>query len=291
MIRHLAVSLALTPLLLSGGTAQDRQAPVFRSRTLSVRVDVLVTDGRKPVVGLTAADFELRDNGVVQTVELLDAADVPLNVVLALDTSASTAGKRATDLTAAAHALLDRLNPVDRAGLVTFSHVVTPAAALTSDFATIRKQLHELNPPGVQAVNDGVYVALAATVAEPGRSLVVVYTDGSDVSSWLELREVLESAKRSSAVVYAVTTDEGPRAASLGSLTRATGGVDVRVGSSAELRTGFQRILQEFRSRYILAFTPSGVTPGGVHQLDVRVRRRGVTVNARSTYVGQESGR
>lgn len=281
----------LTPLLLSGGIAQDRQPPLFRSRTLSVRVDVLVTDGRKPVVGLTAADFELRDNGVVQTVEVLDTADVPLNVVLALDTSASIAGKRATDLTVAAHALLDGLNPADRAALVTFSHVVTPAAALTSNFAAIRKQLLELKPSGRTAVIDAVYVALATTVAEAGRSLVVVYTDGADVSSWLELGEILESVKRSSAVLYAVTTDEGPRAALLGSLTRATGGVDVRVGSSAELRAGFHRILQEFRSRYILAFTPSGVTPGGVHRLDVRVRRGGVTVNARPTYVGQESGR
>src|SRR5262245_36410682 len=39
----------------------------FSSRTLGVRVDVLVTEGNHPVGGLTAADFELRDNGVAQS--------------------------------------------------------------------------------------------------------------------------------------------------------------------------------------------------------------------------------
>jgi len=41
----------------------------FRSATELVSVDVLVTDGRSPIAGLTAADFELTDNGAPQTVK------------------------------------------------------------------------------------------------------------------------------------------------------------------------------------------------------------------------------
>jgi hypothetical protein len=52
---------------------------------------------------------------------------------------------------------------------------------------------------------DAAYVALTTTLAQAGRSLVVVCTDGADTSSWLEPQEVLESAKRSNAVLYAVT--------------------------------------------------------------------------------------
>jgi hypothetical protein len=59
----------------------------FSSRTVGVRVDVLVTNGRMPVGGLTAADFELRDNGVLQSIEIVDSSG-PINVVLALDVSA-----------------------------------------------------------------------------------------------------------------------------------------------------------------------------------------------------------
>ena len=58
--------LAFAPLL--SGAVRAEQQPAFRSVTLGVRVDVLVTEGRKPVGGLQAKEFEVRDNGVLQNV-------------------------------------------------------------------------------------------------------------------------------------------------------------------------------------------------------------------------------
>ncbi len=84
-------------MLASAGFGGTARQSLFRATTLGVRVDVLVTDGKKPVAGLTGRDFEVRDNGVLQAVEVVDAAEVPLNVVLALDTSGSTAGARRAD--------------------------------------------------------------------------------------------------------------------------------------------------------------------------------------------------
>ena len=211
MTRQLALACAVLSALLSSDPTGAFQLPPFRSGALGVRVDALVTDGRKPVGGLAAVDFELRDNGVVQTVEIVDAADVPVNVVLALDTSASTTGKRQTDLIAASQALLDGLTPVDRAALTTFSHAVTPGIALTSDLAGVRERLRHITPSGRTAVMDGVYVALTTTLAQPGRSLVVVCTDGSDISSWLRPDDVIETANRSNAVIYAVTSADARR--------------------------------------------------------------------------------
>src|SRR3569832_1432782 len=105
--RPVLAALAATILLSSPLYSSQR----FSSTTLAVRVDVLVTDGGHPVGGLTAADFELRDNGVLQKLEVVDGADVPINAVLALDTSVSTTGKRHTDLIAAGEAVLDKLKP------------------------------------------------------------------------------------------------------------------------------------------------------------------------------------
>jgi VWFA-related protein len=249
---------------------------------------VLVTDGRKPVGGLTAADFELRDNGTLQSIAVIDATDVALNVVLALDTSASTDGARQAALVAASEALLNGLKTGDRAALTTFSHAVTPRTPLTGNIADVRDQLRRITPSGRTAIMDGVYVALTTTLAQAGRSLVVVCTDGSDISSWLRPDDVIESAKRSNAVIYAVTSGDATRAASLEEVAEATGGVMMRLESSRDLRAAFDRILQEFRSRYILAYTPTGVPPGGFHRLDVRVKRRGLTVTARPGYIGAE---
>ena len=281
------VLLALSAMTAVHALAQD----AFRSSALAVRVDVLVTDGRKPVTGLTAADFELRDSGVVQSIELLDASQVPLNVVLLLDASASTLGARHADLVAASHALIDGLRPADRVALTTFSHAVKPRVPLTSDFALVRSDLERVEPGGQTAVLDAVYVALATTLAQPGRSLVVVCSDVADISSWLRPDDVIETARQSNAVIYAVTAQAARDAAAIEDLTGLTGGARMRVESRADLRAAFRKILEEFRSRYILAYTPAGVPSGGFHALDVRVKRRGLSVRARPGYVGLERPR
>jgi VWFA-related protein len=261
----------------------------FSSRTLGVRVDVLVTDGRNPIGGLTANDFELRDNGVVQRVEVVDSADVPINAVLALDTSASITGRRKSDLVSAGEALIDGLKPVDRAALTTFSHAVTPKIALTSDFGSVRSALQAIAPLGQTSVMDGVYVALTSTLDQSGRFLIVVCTDGTDTTSWLQPSEVLDAAKRTNGVIYAVTASDARRSSALKDLADATGGQVLQVKSSAELRAAFQRILTEFRSRYVLAYSPEDVPMGGFHRLEISVPHRRVTVKARTGYIGVET--
>jgi len=88
------------------------QRPTFSSRVLAVRVDAQVMDGRRPVPGLRAQDFVVLDNGVPQTVSLVDTAAAPINVVLAFDLSGSTSGRRLAELTSASE-----LNEEDLAAL------------------------------------------------------------------------------------------------------------------------------------------------------------------------------
>jgi Ca-activated chloride channel family protein len=143
-----------------------------------------------------------------------------------------------------------------------------------------------MNPLGETAVMDGAFVALTSTLGQPGRSLILVCTDGYDTWSWLTPEEVLESARRTNVVVYAVTSSDSRRDDGLTMLTDATGGHVIRVKSSTELASAFQKILEDFRNRYLLAYTPSGVGPDGFHRLDVRVKRPGATVRARPGYTG-----
>jgi Ca-activated chloride channel family protein len=266
-------------------TGQAGQQPVFKSRTEGVLVDVLVTERNRPVAGLTAADFELRDNNVVQTIDAAEISDAPLNAVLALDMSGSTEGQRLSDLRSATAAFVGGLQPRDRIALTTFTHAVASRVPLTEALGDVTAALDRLAPEGETAILDGVHVALMTTQAEPGRSLVLVFTDGRDTMSWLQPNEVLDSARRSNAVIYAVATGGARQWPALSDLADATGGRTIEIETRGDLERQFERILLEFRSRYVLTYTPRGVENSGFHRLNVRVKRGGMSVRARPGYV------
>jgi Ca-activated chloride channel family protein len=265
--------------------AAQRQVPIFSAAATGVRVDVLVTERNVPVRGLIAADFTLSDNGVSQEIDVIESSDVPINVVLAFDSSGSTEGRRISDLVEAGHALIAGLRPHDRIALTTFNHAVAPRVALTADFAQVSLALERLEPWGQTAILDGIHAAIMTTQAEAGRSLVIVCTDGRDTMSWLQADEVAEVAKRSNAVIYAVAAGGARRWSDLSDLTELTGGHTIEIEKRSDFRAELLRVLEEFRSRYVLTFTPRGVPAGGFHQLEVKVRRGGLRVRARPGYV------
>ena len=86
---HVALAVIVSIVVAISTTAATAQS--FRSGTLGVRVDVLVTNGQQLVRGLDAGDFELRDNGVVQSVSEVEIERIPLNLILVFDTSTSVA--------------------------------------------------------------------------------------------------------------------------------------------------------------------------------------------------------
>jgi VWFA-related protein len=280
-------------ILVFGGAVPSAARPqqaTFSAGTLGVRVDVLVTHDGKPVTGLQASDFVLRDSLVPQTIDVAEASDLPLNVLLAFDASASTAGAGQADLVTATRALLAGLRPGDRVALTTFSEAVRLDVPLTSNFGAISAALQHVTPGGNTALLDGVYTSLVSTLTEPARSLVVVCTDGRDTASWLEPQEVLEAAKRSNAVIYAVASGAAQGWSTLKDLTSATGGQTIDVASGADRRATFEAILLEFRRRYVITYVPANVPSGGFHPLDIRVRRGGARVTARPGYIGAQPG-
>lgn len=257
----------------------------FSSGTEAVRVDVLVTDRGEPLLGLVPGDFEVRDNGVQQQIDLVSFGEVPVNVTLALDMSDSVAGERLGRLRTAAGALLAGLKPKDQAALITLSHVVRLGVGLTADLESVRAALEKAQGAGETALVDGTYAGIMVGESDAGRSLLIVFSDGVDTSSWLSPSGVLDIAKRSDVVVYGVSTRSPLKPAFLRDLTSFTGGRLFEVEKTANLEAIFLGVLEEFRRRYLLSYTPRGVAPGGWHRLAVRVRRSAATVKARPGYL------
>jgi VWFA-related protein len=206
-----------------------------------------------------------------------------LNVVLALDMSDSVAGDRLDRLRAAGGAILTGLKPDDQAALVTFSHAVRLGAKLTHDISSVRDALARVSGEGSTSLVDGTYTAIQVGESDAGRALLIVFSDGLDTASWLSAAQVLDAAKRSDVVAYAVAVRSPAKPEFLRDLTSFTAGKLFEVEKTDKLDAIFLSILQEFRQRYLVSYTPRGVAHEGWHKLDVRVKRGGA-VKARPGY-------
>lgn len=260
------------------------QRATFSSRTLAVRVDVLATENGKPVAGMTADEFELLDNNVLQEIEALNVGDLAVNAVVALDVSESTAGQTIADLVGAGTALIGALKPQERVSLTTFSETVAPLVPLTTDHARVKQILENVSAGGQTSILDGVFTAMMTAQSEDGRPLVVLFTDGLDTMSWMRDRDLISATRRASAVIYTVATGPARQWQFLKDLATATGGRAITLGSPKSLQAEFLRILTEFRSRYVLSFSPKGVSDTGYHVVTVRSKKRNVVVTARPGY-------
>jgi VWFA-related protein len=277
----------LAVLLLSPAVTVETQNAAFSAKVEAVRVDALVTerDNGPAIVGLGPSDFEVYDNGVLQQVDLVSFDEVPLNVILTLDMSDSVAGERLDHLRGAGAELLAALKKDDQAALVTFSHLVTLGAGLTKDVPPVRRAIDEAAGSGDTALVDGTYAAITLGESDAGRALVIVFSDGVDTSSWLSAEAVLDAAKRSDAVVYAVSTRSRLKPEFLRDVTSLTGGRLFEIERTSALGAIFVSVLEEFRRRYLISFTPHGVEKNGWHRLEVRLKGRRANIKARPGYL------
>jgi VWFA-related protein len=282
-----AAAVCLVAAWTAGLTAQQPPPPqTFSSTVEAVRVDVLVTEGGRPVTGLQAQDFELLDNGIPQQVDLVSFDEVPLNLVLVFDMSDSVVGERLEHLRQAAGHLLGGLTSQDEAALVVFNDGVAQGANLTRDLDRVRLDLLRREGRGDTALVDAIFGGLMMAESNIGRALMIVFSDGVDTASFLTADAVLDTAKRSDVVVYAAVAGAPSRIPLLRDLADVTGGAFHDAGTSANLGAVFERILAEFRQRYLVGYSPRGVPRDGWHRLEVRVKGKRLQVKARPGYFG-----
>jgi len=181
-------------------------------------------------------------------------------------------------------AVLDSLSPDDQAALLTFSHGLRLGGGLTGDLKRLRGALDEAVPSGDTALYDAAYVAMMLGEQSPGRDLLVVFSDGRDTASWLSADQVVDAARRADVVAYGLALRDPASRRFLRRLADETGGEAIELDSTSNLRARFLSVLEGFRQRYLISYTPSGVTRSGWHRLEVRVAGRRATVRARPGY-------
>ncbi len=293
---------------LTFGVTALAQVPVFRAAVDAVLVDVEVLDGGRVVTGLATRDFELLDRGVPQAIEAGSLKDVPIDLTLLLDTSGSVEGRRLDRLKTGVRDTAQWLRPDDRWRVISVEHVlheVVPMQAASKPTA-----INALQAGGGTALYDAVIAGLLEPTTPGRRQMLVVYTDGDDASSITNAAAMLDVARLSDAEVHVVVPIENaskqlegsagsavPIAADPGGLfpnediftqlTARTGGRLFIVDYEDSVGSAFKRIISEYRTSYVLQYTPTGVTREGWHDLTVRVKRPGrLQVVARKGYWG-----
>jgi VWFA-related protein len=290
MTRILPAVLALAVLTSARGHAQD--VLVFRSDVAAVTVDVSVHQRGRVVAALTAGDFELQDNGVVQTLEFVGRQLRPVDLTLIVDLSGSVDGLLLDSLHRAIDVVARSLRADDRVRLVTFSQRIRPVHDFESGRPSVRA-LRLGTPGGFTSVFDAIAVSLAGPTEPERRQMAIVFTDGQDTTSYLDAATVLELAAHSEATVsvVALTTRgvEGAQAIPderfFRALSQATGGVLTVVHRNEPLAGSFMRAVNEFRTSYALRYTLAGTPRAGYHDITVRITRPGeFDVRARRGY-------
>jgi tight adherence protein B len=246
----------------------------------AVRLDVSVARDGQLVAGLTAAEFEVKDDGVVQDAELVTGAERALQAVLVLDTSSSVAGQRLETLKRAASAFVAGLAKDDAASVIAFSHRIHVLPADRYAREPLRAAIEALTSGGATALDDAVFAGLLRSTAGRGSPMLLVFSDGRNTLSWLEQKRVLEAARELETVVHGIAAGES---GSLRELADVTGGT-VLQADGKDLEAAFRRILETVQNRYVLRYTPRGVKGAGWHRLQVRLRRGKAELRVRGGY-------
>ena len=232
-----------------------------------VNVFVTVTDARgAPVSTLTKDNFQVLEDGQPQRISVFDKeSELPLSIVIDIDTSLSTRKDLPLELSSArrfAHAIL---RPVDGLAVYGFNESVETAVDFTADLRAIDRGIDHLQLGAATALYDAIYLASEALDSRRGRKAMVIITDGGDTVSKTDYQEALRAAQISEATVYSIIVvpieasagrDTGGEHALI-QLSEDTGGKYYYATSVQQLDRAFRKISDELRTQYLLAYYPS----------------------------------
>lgn len=288
-------SLSVLMILVGVTVASQEKSPVYSASVNLVAMTVTIqTAHGKYVEGLTSSQVQVFDEGAAEPIAIFDAGNVPLDLVMLLDTSSSM-NARLPIMKTAASRIMGTLRHNDRATLVTFGERTTIVQPFTSDHAILNTALGKLECSGSTSLYDAMYIALhefGARATDVRRRAIVVMTDGDDTASLTSFDTLLDAARRRTVATYIVrllaTAEKPDRFAQanyeLGALATDTGAKSFTAEGIEATDTVVSQIAGDLRHQYLIGFAPPGDSSGRFRRVSVKVDVPDVVVRARSGY-------
>ncbi|MDX1997208.1 MAG: VWA domain-containing protein [Thermoanaerobaculia bacterium] len=259
-----------------------------------VELTSVVTDRQgKPVENLTVEDFTVLRRGKPQTVESFRLADdVPLTLGLVVDSSGSMWALMEDTRRAASSFLVNTVRSDDQAFLVEFDDRPRLIAEPTNDIPRLLNAFGRLQASGATALYDALNFSLVQFADTPGRSALVLLTDGEDYGSRSTPRQCVAQARKLGVPIYVISLvgldTERARATVdpiLDGMARSTGGRTYQIREIQELAEAYGQINAELRNQYVLTLATDGpLDDAELAKIEVKVKGSGLSAR---TAIGQ----
>lgn len=199
--------------------------------TTEVMFPVTVRDSNGRLVNdLTRTDFRVFEDNSLQPLSDLALRQVPVDVVLMVDSSSSVA-RNLDDFRRAAEGFAGKLQADDRISLIKFDDRVQLLQDWTKSRFQFQRALNRIEPGTFTRFNDALLLASKDHfgAVTKSRRAAIVLSDGLDKSSGATLETALQALIRSQVAVYIVSNTQISRAAKLAELDTLLGGTPAAV--------------------------------------------------------------
>jgi Ca-activated chloride channel homolog len=276
--------VSVVSLVLTAHSASQ----TFRTGVDLVNLGVTVTDRKGGLVtGLTVDDFEVTEDGKKQTVRYFAAGDrtgepgPELHLGLLLDVSESMQEDIGFTRTAAIKFLNTLTDAVDIT-VVDFDSQVRVGRYGQSEFARLVERIRQQKTDGNTALYDAIGLYLDGASGQPGRKIMLLYTDGGDTRSAMRFGELLDLLKASDATVYVIGMLEHQSQAGkltqrsiLQQIAQATGGMAFFPMSVKSLDDVYEKVIAEIRAQYTLGYLSTNDKDDGTwRNVEIKVVRK-----------------
>ena len=261
------------------GAAQD--TPIIRVDTRLVVLPVSVSEkGGKLITDLSQKAFKVYENGVEQPIKLFKREDVPVSLGIIVDNSGSMKEKR-QQVEIASMDLVKASNRQDEVFVVNFNDIAYLDVPMTNDIKALEEGVARIDSRGGTAMREaiGMSIDYVKDNGKRQKKALLVITDGNDNASTLNLEKLVNRARQSEVLVYAIglLNEEEKREArlakrALDALTNETGGLSFYPKGVADVDRIALQVAHEIRNQYTIAYSPT------VQAMDGSFRQIKVTV-------------
>jgi len=312
--------------------AQQPAAPTQEPQEPIIKVDVdlvnilfsVKTKKGQLIPNLEKNNFSLREEGKDQTITRFSReTDLPLTLGLLIDISASQERLIDIEREAASQFFSSVIRAKDQAFLISFGK----DTQLLQDYTSSPRQLvaglkdlrgdgqaprigrspipvntgpiPDYGTPKGTLLYDAVYLASTEKLKnEVGRKALILITDGEDQGSTYTLKNAVEVAQKSDAIVYSIfyvdrafysgggfSIGGGGNEGALKKISDETGGHVFTVSNKHPLNEVFKEIQEELRNQYSIGYTPSNsARDGGFRRIEIKTDNAEYRAQARAGY-------